>query len=370
MIRALRCRHVAGLLTAVAIAVSVAACGGGGALALPDSVPDGVTGVLFVDRDHDGKHSGDEPALAGWQVGLYGTSPVALVETTTDDEGRFAFAGVDGLAGDDATLKFAPHLDAPGAFDVSRSQVHQRLNVQLGDSVAVAVRDFTLCERLDGCAVDLPDLVPILELSDTPVPEYPGTAEWYLDTTEKPGRVLMRFASMTSNIGDGLLHVVALEPPSNAETQPTQQRLYGESSVYVRPAGSFIFHPEHDHFHLDRFETYELRPAGQPEVVASGTKASFCLTDIAIVPDRPEVPPPALTLDLPPMTCGTREQGISPGFTDYYGPALAGQWIDVTDVPSGAYDLVLTSDPDNILVEADETNNTISLPLQYTNPLD
>lgn len=118
------------------------------------------------------------------------------------------------------------------------------------------------------------------------------------------------------------------------------------------------------------FESYklELRPVSSETVVATGSKVSFCLTDVVAVPGHPTPAPDALKLDLPPMDCGPEEQGISAGFTDYYGPTLADQWIDVTDVPTGDYELVFTSDPDNVLIESDETNNAVSFSLHYTNP--
>lgn len=369
LLRSHRAARLAGAVAVLAVSIPVAACSGVPALEAPTPVADGVVGVMFVDRDHDGRHDDDEPALAAWKVGVYGTGPLPLKEATTDEDGRFQLADVEGLVGDAATLKFAPHVEAPGAFDASTSQLHQHREVRLGESVVVPVDDYTLCARLEGCNVDLADLVPVLQLRDKPEANYPGTKDWYLDTKERPGRVLLRFASMTSNLGTGLLHVVALQPPSEATSQPVQQRIYGDHRVFARTAGDFVYHPSHKHFHLDNFETYQLRPAGSPDAVASGTKVSFCLTDIAAVPGRPAPPAAALTLDLPPMSCGTREQGISPGHTDYYGPTLADQWIDVTEVPTGDYELVLTSDPNNVILESDESNNTVSLPLQYTNPL-
>lgn len=365
-----RWRMLCAVVAAALTTVTLAGCGAvTGQLALPEVVPGGVVGTLFVDKDHNGQHRRGEPGLEGWKVGVYGTGPLPLAETTTDAKGRFQFTEVKGLAGEEAVLKYAPHIEAPGAFDASTSQLHQHLEVRLGGSFAVPVDDYTLCWRLNDCDLDLPDLVPVLELGETARAEYPGTKEWYLDTLEKPGRVLLRFASMTSNMGEGMLHVVALKPPSEATTQPVQQRIYGDYTVFARDAGNFVYHPQHEHFHLDRFETYELRPVKSPKVVASGTKVSFCLTDIAKVPGRPERPPMSLSLDLPPLSCGTREQGISAGFTDYYGPKLPDQWVDVTDVPTGEYELVLTSDPDNVMVESDETNNTVRFPLHYKNPL-
>ena len=49
--------------------------------------------------------------------------------------------------------------------------------------------------------------------------------------------------------------------------------------------------------------------------------------------------------------------GISPGWRDIYGSAVAFQWVDVSDVQPGTYWLAASSDPNNAVVESNETNN-------------
>jgi hypothetical protein len=50
-------------------------------------------------------------------------------------------------------------------------------------------------------------------------------------------------------------------------------------------------------------------------------------------------------------------QGIQAGWADVYDRGLPGQWIDVTDVPSGSYVLEVEVNPEHVLPEADYTNN-------------
>jgi hypothetical protein len=52
-------------------------------------------------------------------------------------------------------------------------------------------------------------------------------------------------------------------------------------------------------------------------------------------------------------------QGIQAGWSDIYGSFLDGQWVDITGVPGGTYTLELIVDPDNLIVETDETNNVL-----------
>ena len=50
-------------------------------------------------------------------------------------------------------------------------------------------------------------------------------------------------------------------------------------------------------------------------------------------------------------------QGITPDWADVYDWYLPDQFIEVSGVPDGYYILETIADPDNTLLEADETNN-------------
>jgi hypothetical protein len=114
-------------------------------------------------------------------------------------------------------------------------------------------------------------------------------------------------------------------------------------------AGDFEFSPCHGHFHLRSFADYELRRAG--ERVAFGHKQAFCVRDS--LPYAP-VPGRGYACDF---------QGISAGWGDAYPARLDGQWVDVTDVPAGDYDLVVTVNPDGRIAETGSAPNVARVPV-------
>jgi hypothetical protein len=113
----------------------------------------------------------------------------------------------------------------------------------------------------------------------------------------------------------------------------------------------------HHHFHFEDFAHYKLRavaPGGGPgDVVREGSKAGFCPGRLR---DCPAVPP-----DRPPFPHYTEcypVGGISVGWGDLYDQTIDFQWIDVTGLPNGQYYLESIADPDDRLLESDESNNT------------
>jgi hypothetical protein len=176
-------------------------------------------------------------------------------------------------------------------------------------------------------------------------------------------RTLIRFDNLVANIGQGPLEVAAdqiIAHPVSGQTITVSQRIANTSGqITTRPAGIMEFHDEgsHHHFHFEDFAHYTLRavaPGGGPgEVVRSGNKAGFCLGDSAIVQQsRPDRPP------FPHYTECYPVGGISVGWADLYDQTIDFQWIDVTGLPNGQYYLESTADPDDRLLESDESNNT------------
>lgn len=332
----------------------------------------GVAGFVFQDRNGDGKKSADEPVLSGWRVRLFATGPLALTETTTASDGTFAFPKVQNIRPEDTSvaLTVAPVLEGPAASSDDGGALSFRRTVKLGATIALAAPSYRLCLNVDECpGIRPPDLLPSLTSLNTP--QYPPPTETVVDTTTTPGKTLLRFASSNINQG-GLLDVVAADADSGALTQVVKQRIFGDGVVFIRDAGEFVFHPEHRHFHVGDFERYELLDSAG-KVLATSGKVSFCLTDIQPIAldgktattARPEG---ELYLDLPPLECGTREQGINTGWADYYGRDLPDQWIDVTGLPSGRYAVRFIVNPDRMLFESDYTNNSVSFPIDYVAP--
>ena len=60
-------------------------------------------------------------------------------------------------------------------------------------------------------------------------------------------------------------------------------------------------------------------------------------------------------------TASAAAQGISPGWSDLYGNGLDCQWIDVTDVPPGKYELRVDLNPSRTFQELTFDNNSASV---------
>jgi phosphohistidine phosphatase SixA len=168
-------------------------------------------------------------------------------------------------------------------------------------------------------------------------------------------RKVLRLSNSVVNTGPGLLEVLGVANPATSQTTVTQ-RLYSAAGLAEeRSAGEFVFHPDHNHWHLEDFARYEvwtLTPQGELDgVIAVTDKVSFCLRDNTPAHVPGAAPNAAYTI------CGQELQGISPGWIDTYKYDTPGQIVDITAVPDGIYALRSTVDGEDHLRELDETNN-------------
>lgn len=126
------------------------------------------------------------------------------------------------------------------------------------------------------------------------------------------------------------------------------------STVFL---GCMAYHPLHDHWHVNDFANYELKDLSG-KTVASSTKVTFCIIDIhrtwPTLPGSPNGPHYN-------MCNRNSTQGLSIGWSDEYSSVLAGQDINISGVADGDYCLVSTADPNNNIVESDNSNNSSSI---------
>ena len=180
-----------------------------------------------------------------------------------------------------------------------------------------------------------------------------------IDTGTLAGRTLLRLSTATANVGAGRLELRARAVIDATRREVVQLVYRSDGTFFERLAGTFTHHPAHDHFHFDdwtRFGLYAVGPDGEiGELVAGGAKQSFCLLDL-VVHDATN---PGFRRPGYYTTCGADFQGITPGWSDLYNLTLPGQWVDVTGLPPGVYWLEATVDPDDRVLESDETNNTL-----------
>lgn len=287
---------------------------------------------------------------------------------TTDENGIFAieYGTVPAIAGVQVTIDVPSRVgDAVGQIDwrgIVADPTIRGLRLDVPQPIA--------CTDDDDCGTPLlPDLTPIIGWGDLdpsvaerlmPTAVGPPSAglfpaeAWF--TSEEEGRMLLRFPTVAANVGDGPLDIIAV--PGEGESSQTWQRVWtSDWNFQDSLSGEFIFHPEHDHVHFDAFERYTLRDLGGA-VVASSEKVSFCLRDSVRVTERLPAPDGLMLVD--DGSCEGQQQVINAGFGDHYHALLEDQWIDITGVPAGDYELEIAVDPLDLIQESNESNNVAS----------
>jgi hypothetical protein len=124
--------------------------------------------------------------------------------------------------------------------------------------------------------------------------------------------------------------------------------------VSEHEAGTFEYHPQHNHWHIGDVALFEVRRGSPTGPVAGGVtiKTTFCLIDWY----RLEGNSPGSQRVF--FDCATSYQGITPGWVDQYHQATVGQQLDLTNIPNrNDYYLVSTANPEGIYEETTTTNN-------------
>ncbi|WNV83926.1 lysyl oxidase family protein [Umezawaea sp. Da 62-37] len=206
--------------------------------------------------------------------------------------------------------------------------------------------------------------------------------------------VRLRFTSSEDNIGEGPLLLFGSRDNTTQKTMQVRQAFQalpsGEipksyeaaqrqtaTSTYYEPAKS------HEHWHLMGFERFELRAPGGG-VVATDRKNGFCLGDRYTTPDASglahtvhddDSPQGSLGRFLAKNMCNMRTpdaltvtEGISVGRGDDYRHTVDFQWLDITTVASGTYDVVNTVNSDRTLLESNYDNNSSSIAISVQWP--
>lgn len=198
----------------------------------------------------------------------------------------------------------------------------------------------------------------MLEPLNMLAPLYPDLFAWesesrgYLHDYVVEGD-LLRFTTALGNMGQGNLEVFGGQVLPNGNQEVWQRVFHDDGSFEDHLAGEFTYHAGHGHIHFDGYAIYNLREitpeGGVGDILATGGKVSFCLIDIAQY-DSNAGPSQY-------HSCGTT-QGITAGWSDVYSRGLSNQWINITGIPDGNYWLEVIVDPENQLLESDESNNT------------
>jgi len=182
--------------------------------------------------------------------------------------------------------------------------------------------------------------------------------------TDASGRKLLRFSTRSWNSGSGPLELRAGEttdpncvntPDTSDCKQNVYQRVYlSDGGYYDRLAGTFVWHPQHNHFHFDKYAVYTLKPVNAPGGSARiSEKTTFCIIDTdAVNTTLPGAPQQAVY-----TTCGVDTQGMSVGWADTYHYTQFGQNFDITGLPNGDYSISIEVNYGGKILEATGGSN-------------
>lgn len=223
-----------------------------------------------------------------------------------------------------------------------------------------------------------------------PFPENPLLSCYVEETLQNPDHPTrcLRFNQTIANVGEGPLvfrfGLAGLATPGGQDNI-IMQRIYSSDGSHtdVEVPERYQFHKVHGHLHYKGFGQSFLYPwseeGGRADVpISVGKKVGFCVIDVVlldeywgqtgngprahvfpfdcIVPDEIDPAGPQLWV----------EQGVQVGWADVYGWNLADQYINITDVPDGTYELVQIANPTTSMIESDANDNCASTVIRIT----
>ena len=183
-------------------------------------------------------------------------------------------------------------------------------------------------------------------------------------------RFRLGFRSAVRNVGAGPLIIDGHRAGVDRATMVADQVVVhdGAPRSVVQHVGRlrFVVSPDHRHWHLLRFQRYELRRAGSTIPLARDRKTGFCLGDRYAVTGR--TLPARAAAPRYTSRCGLEQtqrlgirEGISVGYGDDYAANLEGQYLPLTGVPDGEYVLVHRANEDRRIQESGYGNNAASV---------
>jgi hypothetical protein len=217
----------------------------------------------------------------------------------------------------------------------------------------------------------------VLSNNETPVPLLPDLVQrppTQVGIVQVGASFRLGFQSSVENVGAGPLqihgHRASTESPMVADQVVNMSNGSTETLAGI---GSMIFYVPHNHWHYLGFDHYELRKASDYSLVAPDQKMGFCLGDRfsvfgGVVADPPSPPGPFTESNCESGNTAALSvtEGISPHYGDLYGPQVEGQYIDITGVEAGEYEIVHRVNEDHSIHESSYNNDVASVLIKLT----
>ena len=245
----------------------------------------------------------------------------------------------------------------------TRRRPRRRAVLGLLGSAGLAAAGLAIAAATVTSQPNLPDMI-------SEPPGEPAT-QIYWEPQQNDHRLLMRFDGWVTNheLAPAELEIYATTPNAQGAMQNVQQRVGGQvvDTGGRRPTVIFEVADGHRHYHLKSAAEYSLwtNDRARQVALAQKTEAGFCLEDSVYRGGGRPAKYSASTNDFCLQLTGGQTQprpgplvmGITQGWRDLYHAGLSYQWVDVSNVAPGRYQLANRADPTDVIAESDESNN-------------
>lgn len=186
-----------------------------------------------------------------------------------------------------------------------------------------------------------------------------------IDTTTMPGHKLLRYTAVIVNVGQGPLDLVGSRADTTTPTMSVVQQIHDTDGGYrTVPVNTTMYYSGdgHNHWHTKDIEGGRLTRLDNGLVVGVLEKHGFCFYDNVkyrlTLPDAPQLATFLRTGCAPNLPDAlSAHMGLSVGWGDTYPYTTNLQWIDITGLPNGKYQLRAIADPQHVTTEVRLSNN-------------
>ncbi|MDX1611434.1 MAG: lysyl oxidase family protein [Candidatus Thermoplasmatota archaeon] len=207
------------------------------------------------------------------------------------------------------------------------------------------------------------------------------------EVADEEARRCLRFASDIGNVGHGILELIlpkqeATLARAGGSVDWVQRIHHADGTVREEEVSQAEYHPTHGHYHIAAFAhtylyAYDQATGTRGELVADGGKTGFCVVDGGpLTTARPGLAGPvfdgrgccyyAVFCEMDTVFVDDFYMGLSAGWFDIYPWWRSGQYVDITGIPDGVYELVTMANPDLLVIEAEGENNAGGVVLELT----
>jgi len=183
------------------------------------------------------------------------------------------------------------------------------------------------------------------------------------------GKLVLRFSIAIANVGSEDLHIVLGDPQKiEGKTVATGKQIIKQDGGGYREVDVGFFeeyeHEElpgmtHIHWHFKDLARLELVNKKDGQTAAKSDKKGYCVADLYPYPDSKVIRDRQFR---PESTAclhhGQRCLGITVGWCDYYKFSTEKQYIDITNIPAGEYEIRFainkTKTPPGMIYEIEE----------------